>query len=104
MRYQTVLVDIQDKVAKVTMNRPEKKNAMNPQLVMDMAQVLEDLRYNDEAAVLILTGAGNGFCAGMDLKEFFYELKGKKPNEYDRIRSEERRVGKECRSRWSAYH
>ena len=85
MRYQTVLVEIADKVAKVIMNRPEKKNAMNPQLVMDMAQVLEDLRYNEDVAVLILTGAGDAFCAGMDLKEFFYDLKGKKPTEYDRI-------------------
>ena len=85
MRYQTVLVEIKDRVAKVILNRPEKKNAMNPQLVMDMAQVLEDLRYNDDVAVLILTGAGDAFCAGMDLKEFFYDLKGKKPNEYDRI-------------------
>ena len=85
MRYQTVLVEIKDKVAKVILNRPEKKNAMNPQLVMDMAQVLEDLRYDDDVAVLILTGAGDSFCAGMDLKEFFYDLKGKKPKEYDRI-------------------
>ena len=85
MRYQTVLVEIKDKVAKVILNRPEKKNAMNPQLVMDMTQVLEDLRYDDDVAVLILTGAGDAFCAGMDLKEFFYDLKGKKPNEYDRI-------------------
>ena len=43
MRYETVLVDIKDKVAKVTMNRPDKKNAMNPQLIMDMTQVLEDM-------------------------------------------------------------
>ena len=85
MRYQTVLVEIKDKVAKVILNRPEKKNAMNPQLIMDMTQVLEDLRYDDEVAVLVLTGAGDAFCAGMDLKEFFYELKGKKPAEYDRM-------------------
>lgn len=85
MQHQTVLVEIQDKVAKVMMNRPEKKNALNPQLVNDITQVLEDLRYNDEASVLVLTGAGDAFCAGMDLKEYFYELKGKKPVEYDRI-------------------
>ena len=45
MGYKTVLVEQRSKVAKVIMNRPDKKNAMNPQLVMDMAQVLEDLRY-----------------------------------------------------------
>ncbi len=85
MRYETVLVEIRDKIAKVIMNRPEKKNAMNPRLVRDMAQALEDLRYNDDAAVLVLTGAGDSFCAGMDLKEFFHDLKGKQPAEYDRI-------------------
>lgn len=85
MRYETVLVDIDDKIAKVTMNRPDKKNAMSPQLIVDMSQVLEDLRYNDDVKVLVLTGAGNSFCAGMDLKEFFHELKGKKPHEYDRM-------------------
>jgi trans-feruloyl-CoA hydratase/vanillin synthase len=67
MQYKTVLVEIVDHVAKVIMNRPDKKNAMNPQLVMDMAQVLDDLRYNDDARVLVLTGAGEAFCAGMDL-------------------------------------
>lgn len=84
MPYQTVNVQIKDKVAKVILNRPDKKNAMSPQLHRDMTAVLEDLRYNDEAAVLVLTGAGDAFCAGMDLKEFFYELKGE-PAEYDRI-------------------
>ena len=84
MPYETVLVEIKNKIAKVILSRPEKKNAMNPQLVKDMVQVLEDLRYNDEVAVLVLTGAGDSFCAGMDLKEFFHETKAKKPAEYDR--------------------
>jgi len=100
MSYQTVLVEIKDKIAKVILNRPEKKNAMNPQLVLEMAQVLEDLRYNDDVRVLVLTGAGEAFCAGMDLKEFFYELKGKKPAEYDHIC----RVLQEWRGRTLRYY
>ena len=84
MQYKTLLVEIRDKVAKVILNRPEKRNAMSPQLHVDMTAALEDLRYNDDAAVLVLTGAGDAFCAGMDLKEFFHELKGK-PAEYDRV-------------------
>jgi trans-feruloyl-CoA hydratase/vanillin synthase len=84
MSYQTIEVQIKDKVAKIILNRPDKKNAMSPQLHRDMTQVLEDLRYNDDAAVLVITGAGNSFCAGMDLKEFFHELKGK-PAEYEKI-------------------
>ena len=85
MTYQTVLVEVKDKIAKVTLNRPEKKNSMNPQLTRDMVQVLDDLRYRDDVVVLVITGAGNSFCAGMDLKEFFHDLKGKDPAEYDRI-------------------
>src|SRR3989304_2172499 len=84
MRYQTLLVEIKDKVAKVILNRPDKKNAMNPQLHKDMTAVLEALRYNENAAVLVITGAGESFRTGMDLKQFFHELKSK-PAEYDRI-------------------
>ena len=84
MQYQTLIVTIKDKVAKVTMNRPEKRNCMNPQMLLDIAQVLDDLRYNNDAAVLVLTGAGEAFCAGMDLKEFFYDQKIQKPVEYER--------------------
>jgi len=99
MPYKTVLVEIKDSIAKVILNRPEKKNAMNPQLVLDMAQVLEDLRYNDDVKVLVLTGAGNSFCAGMDLKEFFYDLQSK-PAEYDHIF----RVLQEWRGRTLRYY
>ena len=84
MQYQTLIVEINDKVAKIFLNRPEKKNAMSPQLHKDMTAALEELRYNDDAAVVVITGSGETFCAGMDLKEFFHELKGK-PAEYDRV-------------------
>ncbi len=98
--YETVKVEIQDRVAKVILNRPDKKNAMNPQLHRDMTEVLEDLRYNDAAAVLIITGAGNAFCAGMDLKEFFHALKLQNPAEYDRVT----RMAVEWRSRTMRYY
>jgi len=85
MKYETLLVDIKDKIAKVTINRPEKKNAMSPKLHDEMTVALEELRYNDDAAVIVFTGAGNeSFCAGMDLKEVFHDLKAN-PAEYDRV-------------------
>jgi trans-feruloyl-CoA hydratase/vanillin synthase len=58
---------------------------MNPQLHRDMTAALDELRYEDRAAVLVITGAGNSFCAGMDLKEVFHDLKVKNPKEFDRI-------------------
>ena len=84
MSYQTVLVEKKDGIATIRFNRPEKRNAMSSQLHKDMTAVLEDLRYDDEARVLVLAGAGKAFCAGMDLKQFFIELNENRP-EYDRI-------------------
>jgi trans-feruloyl-CoA hydratase/vanillin synthase len=66
------------------LNRPHKRNAMSPQLHIDMTDVLEKLRYETSSKVLVITGAGESFCAGMDLKEFFVELKDN-PAEFDRI-------------------
>ncbi len=83
--FKTVKVEVADKVAKVTLNRPEQKNAMSPQLTRDITEALEQIRYDNDITVVVLTGAGNSFCAGMDLKEFFHALKGKDPAEYDRI-------------------
>jgi feruloyl-CoA hydratase/lyase len=84
MSYRTLLIEKSDGVAILTFNRPDKKNAMNPQLHEDMTAALEELRYDDAARVLILTGAGDTFCAGMDLKEVFYELRDQ-PARYDRV-------------------
>jgi trans-feruloyl-CoA hydratase/vanillin synthase len=72
--YKTILVDKKEGVATITFNRPEKKNAMSPQLHLDMVQALTDLEDDDEVRVLVITGAGEAFCAGQDLKEYFYEI------------------------------
>jgi len=82
--YETLLVEKKDGVAVVTLNRPAKRNAMNPQLHRDMTAALAALRDDDEAKVLVITGAGDVFCAGMDLKEFFIALKDK-PAEYEAV-------------------
>ena len=82
--FETILVDIADNIATLTFNRPKKRNAMSPRLHEDVSQALERLRYEKNAKVVVLTGAGSAFCAGMDLKEFFTELSND-PAEYDRI-------------------
>src|ERR1017187_2037950 len=84
MSFRTLKIEVDQGVALLTLNRPEKKNAMNPALHEDMTAALEQLRYDDAAHVVVITGAGETFCAGMDLKEVFHELKDK-PAEYDRI-------------------
>ena len=67
-RWQTVKVDVEEGIAWVTLNRPEKRNAMSPTLNREMVDVLEVLEQDAEARVLVLTGAGESWTAGMDLK------------------------------------
>lgn len=56
-------------VTLITLNRPEKLNALNPELVEDLHRTLDDLDRDDECRVVVLTGAGRGFCSGLDLTE-----------------------------------
>jgi trans-feruloyl-CoA hydratase/vanillin synthase len=73
--YKTILVEKNDGITTVRFNRPEKKNAMSPTLHREMYDVLSDLETDEETQVLIITGCGDSFSAGQDLKEYFYELK-----------------------------
>ena len=95
----TGTVSIENAIATVTLNRPAKRNAMSPTLHIEMADALEKLRYEKSARVVVITGAGESFCAGMDLKQFFVELKDNPP-EFDRIF----RVATEWRSRTLRYY
>ncbi|MHA7682484.1 p-hydroxycinnamoyl CoA hydratase/lyase [Cupriavidus sp. PET2-C1] len=73
-RWKAVKVSVEEGIAWVTFNRPEKRNAMNPTLNAEMVQVLEALELDADAKVLVLTGAGDAWTAGMDLKEYFREV------------------------------
>ncbi|MFL9841692.1 p-hydroxycinnamoyl CoA hydratase/lyase [Sphingomonas sp. ST-64] len=68
-----VAYTIENGIAWVKYNRPDKRNAQNPTLNRDMMEVLEALEFRDDVGVLVLTGEGEAFCAGMDLKEYFRE-------------------------------
>jgi len=72
--WETVRIELDDGIAWVELNRPEKRNAMNPRLNAEMVEVLETLDADDRCGVLVLTGAGDAFSAGMDLKEYFREV------------------------------
>ncbi len=64
-------------VAWVSLNRPDKRNCMNPTLNAEMHGVLDALEDDERCQVLVLTGSGSSFCAGMDLKEYFRETEAK---------------------------
>ena len=65
-----VLVEVDDTVAVITINRPEVRNAVNGAVSGGIAAAIEDLDARKDVRVLILTGAGGTFSAGMDLKGF----------------------------------
>ncbi len=67
---QAVLVDVNEGVMTITLNRPQAKNAANKALADGVSAALDELESNDDIRVAILTGAGGTFCAGMDLKAF----------------------------------
>jgi enoyl-CoA hydratase/carnithine racemase len=67
MPYQTILVDREEGVATLTLNRPEKLNSLDPQILDEAAQAIQELNDDDETKVLIITGAGRAFCSGADL-------------------------------------
>jgi feruloyl-CoA hydratase/lyase len=85
-RWETVLVELDNGIAWVTLNRPSKRNAMSPTLNREMVEVLEDLELDPDAGVLIITGAGESWSAGMDLKEYFREMDGAPEIVQERLR------------------
>ena len=66
MSDKTILLDIQDKIGTITLNRPERKNAINSTMVNEWVEILDECRDNPEISAIILTGAGEAFCAGGD--------------------------------------
>ena len=65
--YQHILLDITDGIATITLNRPEKLNAYTVDMGEEIVTAFDALRDDDAVRVVILTGAGRGFCAGVDL-------------------------------------
>lgn len=67
MPHESVKVEIDGAIASIILNRPEKRNAISHKMITEILQALDELE-NSQLRVLILTSAGNAFCAGMDLQ------------------------------------
>lgn len=71
--HDTVAYSVENRIAWVKFNRPEKRNSMSPSLNRRMMEVLDALEHHPDVGVLVLTGEGESWSAGMDLKEYFRE-------------------------------
>ena len=69
MAYETIIVDISDDVALITLNRPDALNALNTQLLGELAKAVEAADASDKVRCIVLTGSDKAFAAGADIKE-----------------------------------
>ena len=69
MSYETLSLDIKNRVATITINRPKMMNAFNEQLIWDMGDATQQVKNDSHVRVLVITGEGRGFSAGADLTE-----------------------------------
>src|SRR5437016_2872764 len=65
----SLLVDVRDGVALLTLNRPAARNALSSELLRELPQAIVAADADDDVAVIVLTGADPAFCAGLDLRE-----------------------------------
>jgi enoyl-CoA hydratase/carnithine racemase len=87
MNYEHILVDIEDAVGIITLNRPEKLNAMNRRLVSEMHDAVGRLDADDSVGCIVLTGAGRAFSAGGDIHEQLEDDARYSDDELDRMRT-----------------
>jgi enoyl-CoA hydratase/carnithine racemase len=81
--YQHILYDVNDKIATITLNRPDRMNAWTPIMERDVRHAMEAAATDDNIRVIVLTGSGRAFCAGADMDA----LKGLDPDDVRRAQS-----------------
>jgi enoyl-CoA hydratase/carnithine racemase len=81
--YQHILYDVSDRIATITLHRPDRMNAWTPIMERDVRHAMETAAADDEVRVIVLTGSGRAFCAGADMEA----LKGLDPDDVGRAGS-----------------
>ena len=74
MSFTNLLYGRNGAVATITINRPDRRNALNPETISELRGSLQDAKADAQVRVIVLTGAGNTFCAGADLQSFRSEM------------------------------
>ena len=67
MSYDEIIYDVSDKVATITLNRPDRLNAFTSKMAVELLKAFDEADNDDDVRVVVVTGAGRGFCAGADL-------------------------------------
>ena len=79
--FENLLIEVEGRVGRVTMNRPEKLNALSRQLMSEIVQLGAWLKLREDIRVIIVSGAGRSFCAGFDLNDFSSASAGESPRQ-----------------------
>jgi methylglutaconyl-CoA hydratase len=95
--YSTLLLECKDSIATITLNRPDKRNAISATMIADIQSALDAIEKNHSTRVVILTGAGKAFCAGMDL-DMLAAIAKQSPAENQ---EDSRRIAKLLRRIWA---
>jgi enoyl-CoA hydratase/carnithine racemase len=77
--FETLLVEVDGRIGRVTLNRPDKLNALSRQLMSEIVELGAWLKLREDIRVVILSGAGRSFCAGFDLNDFSSASAGESP-------------------------
>lgn len=74
MSYKTIILEKKDKIATITLNRPDRFNALNADMMVELPEALENADKDKDIRVVVITGAGKGFCSGADVKDNFVAM------------------------------
>jgi enoyl-CoA hydratase/carnithine racemase len=80
-QFETLVVKVEGRIGRVTMNRPEKLNALSRQLMSEIVELGAWLKLREDIRVMIFSGAGRSFCAGFDLNDFSSASDGESPRQ-----------------------
>ena len=99
MAYEELLFEVESEVATITLNRPEKLNALNGKLRDEILEVCHEVKHNDGIRAVIFTGSGRGFCSGADLTGGMPQADG--PRKWQDTADEDGWVGRQAHA---VYH
>ncbi|MBW2393730.1 MAG: enoyl-CoA hydratase/isomerase family protein [Deltaproteobacteria bacterium] len=89
MSYENILFDVQDGIATITLNRPDKLNAYTTEMGEEVVDAFRKVKDDADVRALILTGAGRGFCAGVDLEHLKAHQAGENVSKGPRLGEED---------------